>query len=210
SASALVYSTLQFFTLGLVVHSLLEIVARSFYADKDTLTPFWAALGGATINLILSILLSGVLAVSSTQTMLFELSENLHLNFILTHFSGDQGNVGGLALANSLGTGFEVLVLLWILRRRWHGVREKELSRTLAKTLAASLVMGLAVVVASAVWSALGLTGRGLLWTVVQLGVEVGAGAVAFAAAAALLRMQELRAILDMVLRRRTFTEAAA
>ncbi len=54
SAAALVYSTLQFFTLGLVVHSLLEVIARSFYADKDTITPFWAALGGAAINLVLS------------------------------------------------------------------------------------------------------------------------------------------------------------
>jgi putative peptidoglycan lipid II flippase len=47
SASALVYSTLRFFALGLIVHSALEVVARSFYADKDTLTPLWAALGGA-------------------------------------------------------------------------------------------------------------------------------------------------------------------
>ncbi len=210
SASALVYGTLQFFTLGLVVHSLLEVIARSFYADKDTLTPFWAALGGATINLVLSILLSGVLTISSTQTLMFGLSKNLSLDLVLSHVSGDQGNVGGLALANSLGTGFEVLVLLWILRRRWHGVHESEMARTLAKTLAASLVMGLAVVIANAGWTAAGLAGRGIVWTVVQLGVEVGAGALAFAVTAALLRMEELRAVIDMVLRRRSLSEASA
>ena len=36
SASALVTATLRFFALGLVVHAVLEVVARSFYADKDT------------------------------------------------------------------------------------------------------------------------------------------------------------------------------
>ena len=60
SASALVYSTLTMFTLGLVVHSVLEVVARSFYADKDTLTPLFAALGGALINFVFAILLSDV------------------------------------------------------------------------------------------------------------------------------------------------------
>ncbi|HYO89753.1 MAG TPA: murein biosynthesis integral membrane protein MurJ, partial [Candidatus Limnocylindrales bacterium] len=46
----LVYSTLQFFAIGIVVHSVLEVVARSFYADKDTITPLWVALGGAVVN----------------------------------------------------------------------------------------------------------------------------------------------------------------
>ena len=183
SASPRVYSTLQFFTLGLVVHSLLEVIARSFYADKDTITPFWAALGGAAINLALSYILSGVANVDPNTT-------------------GDQGNVAGLALANSLGVAFEVLALLLILRRRWHGVRESLLARTLFKTLAASLVMGLVIVVVNAVWTAAGLAGRGGAMTVAQLAVEVGAGGLAFVAAAALLRMEELQTMLKLILRR--------
>lgn len=184
SASALVYSTLQFFTLGLVVHSLLEVIARSFYADKDTITPFWAALGGAAINLVFSFILSGVANVDPNVT-------------------GDQGNVAGLALANSLGVTFEVLALLFILRRRWHGVRESLIARTLFKTLAASLIMGLVIVVVNAGWTAAGLVGRGGAFTVAQLAVEVGAGGLAFVAAAAVLRMEELQTILNMILRRR-------
>ena len=65
SASSLVTSTLRFFALGLVVHSVLEVVARSYYADKDTVTPLWAALGGATINLAGAFLFSGVLLVEN-------------------------------------------------------------------------------------------------------------------------------------------------
>ncbi len=191
SAAALVYSTLQFFTLGLIVHSLLEVIARSFYADKDTLTPLWAALGGAAINLVLSFALSGVATIDPTH-------------------AGDQGNVAGLALANSLGVAFEVITLLIVLRRRWNGIHEFDLARTLVKTLAASLVMGLAVVIVNAGWTAAGLADRGFLWTVIQIGVEVGAGGLVFVGAAALLRMEELRILLSMVKRRRALAEAAA
>ncbi len=167
---------------------MLEVIARSFYADKDTLTPFWAALGGAAINLTMSIVLSGVLNIAPGQT-------------------GDQGNVGGLALANSLGVAFEVITLLIILRRRWSGIQESAIARTLAKTLAASLVMGLAVVLINTGWTMLGLTEHGKLWTIIQVGVEVGVGGLAFVITAWVLKMGELRAILDIALRRRQIAE---
>lgn len=191
SASSLVYSTLQFFTLGLIVHSLLEVIARSFYADKDTLTPLWAALGGAAINLTLSIALTGV------NPFAFDPAS-----------SGNQANVGGLALANSLGVGFEVIALLYVLRRRWGGIEEATLAKTLAKTLAASLVMGLVVVIVNAGFAAAGLTERGFVWTVAELAISVGLGMVAFAATAWVLKMEELQIILNTVLRRRKLTEA--
>ena len=196
---------LKFFTLGLVVHSLLEVIARSFYADKDTLTPFWAALGGATINLVLSYALSGVMSVESStfHNLLARQFPALGLYPVV-------GNVGGLALANSLGVAFEVVTLLVVLRRRWHGIRENELARTLAKTLAASLVMGLVIVVINTVWVMAGLDERGIPFTVAQLGIEVVVGGLAFLGAAWLLRMGELRAILDMLLRRRNLTEIPA
>jgi len=183
SASALVYSTLEFFALGLVVHSLLEIVARSFYADKDTITPLWAALGGATINLVFSVLLSGVFSVDATHT-------------------GDQGNVAGLALANSLGVAFEVITLLLLLRRRWGGLEESAIGRTLVKTLAASLVMGLVIVVIHTGFTVAGLADRGFIWTVIQIGAEVGVGGLAFVGTAYVLKMEELSSLINMVLRR--------
>lgn len=191
AASDLVYSTLQFFTLGLITHSLLEIVARSFYADKDTLTPLWAALGGAAINLVLSIGLTGVNPFDPAS-------------------SGNQVSVGMLALANSLGVGFEVVVLLFVLRRRWHSIEEGTLARTVAKTLAASLVMGLVVVVVNTVWASAGLSERGIVWTILHLAVGVGLGGLAFAATAWVLKMQELQFIFNAVLRRRKLTEATA
>ncbi len=205
TASALVYSTLSFFALGIVVHSALEVVARSFYADKDTMTPLWAALLGAAINFVLAFALSGVMVVSA----------NSHFNRIAAQFpqmglTSDIGHVGGLALANSLGTAVEVLLLLWVLRRRWHGANEDALTRTVLKTLAASLVMALAIVIVNAIWNAAGLADRGLVFTIVQIALETSVGLLVFLGVAYWLRLEELQIVINAVLRRRQPAEAAA
>ncbi|MBC7814702.1 MAG: murein biosynthesis integral membrane protein MurJ [Burkholderiales bacterium] len=176
SASAMVYSTLRFFALGLVVHSALEIVARSFYADKDTLTPLWAALGGAALNLGLSYALSGV-----------------------NNPDAPNLGVGGLALANSIGTAFEVFVLLWLLRRRWHGANETALGRTIIKTIAASLVMTLAILIIDTLWNALGLADRSLPFIVAQVAIESLVGVAVFIGVALLLKMDEVRTIITTI-----------
>lgn len=196
SASALVYSTLTAFTLGLIVHSALEVVARSFYADKDTLTPLWAALGGATINLVLSYVLSNVSYVE--QLTAYNTAINL---WPIKGFLLEQGNVSGLALANSLGVMFEVLFLLWILRRRWHGIQENTLAMAIVKTVIASLIMALVVIVVEILW--MQFIGQGsTILTIGQIGVQVVLGGLAFLAAAFALRMQELNDLLDIIFRR--------
>jgi putative peptidoglycan lipid II flippase len=179
TATNLVYSTLVAFTLGLIVHSMLEIVARSFYADKDTLTPLWAALGGAAINLGLALLLSGVLS-----------SEN-----------PDIRNVYGLALANSVGVMFEVGVLIVLLRKRWNGINGGKLLRTTLKTLAASAAMALAVYVTGNIVGGVAPGGE-LVSTVIQIGAQVAVGGVVFFGAALLLRMDEVSYIIRLLVRR--------
>lgn len=186
SASALVYSTLSMFTLGLIVHSALEVIARSFYADKDTLTPLFAALGGAAINFVAAILLSDLRAV--------EASAFINLVTEIMPFAGltrEIGNVSGLALANSLGVMFEVLTLLYILRRRWRGIGENALARALLKTLVASLVMAAAIVLVDMLWIG-AVQSRSLSHTIMRLLVEGAIGLAVFAIAALLLKMQEI------------------
>ncbi len=178
TATGLVYSTLVCFSLGLIVHSVLEVVARGFYADKNTLTPLLAAVGGAVINFVLAYTLSGV------------------LNSPITPFPG------GLALANSLGVAFEVIVLMVILRRHWHGIDENTMARTVVKTTLASLVMALAILGINLVWDALGLNGGGKLDTAIQLAVEVGIGGAVFIATAYALKLEEFKTLLNVILRR--------
>ena len=92
AATERVYWALQFFALGLVTHSALEVVARLFYAQRDMWTPFWAALGGLALNATLGWIL---------------LPQMAH---------------GSMALANSLGAGLQVAFLLLVAQRRLDGI----------------------------------------------------------------------------------------
>ena len=114
-ATEAVLIALQFFALGLVGHACLEVAARAFFAQKDTITPLFVAIGSAVGNILLGILLMGWLG----------------------H--------GGLALANSIAISLEVLLLLYILGQRWGGVEAKLLLDTLGRVLLATMLMGLAL-----------------------------------------------------------------
>jgi len=116
AATERVYWALRFFSLGLVAHSALEVVARLFYARRDMWTPFWAALAGLAVNAGIGWLLLPALA----------------------H--------GSIALANSLGSGLQVLLLLLIAHRRLGGIEGRALGATLARAALASILMGAAVV----------------------------------------------------------------
>lgn len=190
SASDQVYNVLQFFAFGIIVQSLLEVLARSFYADKDTTSPLLTAIGGFVVTFISAILFSNIAAVEQQ--------------------GPSAGNVGGLALANTLGITFEVVVLGALLRRRWRGLNENRLMQTTLKTLAASIVMALAIGAIDAGFRALGFADGGLVITAVQLGVEVVAGTVVFVGVALFLKLDELRTLIGMVVRRgRPAVEAA-
>ncbi|MCY3711473.1 MAG: polysaccharide biosynthesis C-terminal domain-containing protein, partial [Caldilineaceae bacterium] len=88
---------LSFYALGIGGFALLEVLSRAFYALEDTSTP----------------VIAGACAMLS----------NIILNFVFIQFIGDpdslsRGPFAGLALANSLTTIVEALVLWWLLRRR--------------------------------------------------------------------------------------------
>jgi putative peptidoglycan lipid II flippase len=203
AATNLVYSALQFFAIGIVVHSMLEVVARSFYADKDTLTPLLVAFGGAIITIIFAVLFSGVLQRPSTFAFFLPSIANaatFHLGVF--RFPATPEGVGILALANTLGIAFEVIALIWILRKRWHGLNENELARTALKATAASLVMGAAIVAVNAVWNLLGLSGRGTVMAIVQSALEIGVGGLVFIGAAYLLKMDEVKTLIAQGIQR--------
>lgn len=178
SSTVIVYGALRAFTLGIVVHSMLEIVARSFYADKDTVTPLMAAVVGAVINVILAFFLTGIVTGDSSID-----------------------RVWGIAAANSIGVAVEVGILLWILRRRWQGIDENTVAATTLKTIAASLIMGLAVIAVEFAFTTFGITDR-LLYTVTQVGVQMIMGGIVFVIATLVFRMNEVRDMLKMIFRR--------
>ncbi len=112
-STALVAYALQFYAVGLVAHSGLEIIVRAFYALHDTWTPVIFGIGAMMLNILFSILWVKPLGF------------------------------GGLALANSVATSLEMIVLLLLLNRRMDGIEARRLLSSVVRSLSAALVMGL-------------------------------------------------------------------
>lgn len=114
-STAAVYQSLQFWALALIAHAALEVVNRTFYAQKDTLTPFLSSVVSMFINLGLALALYRSL------------------------------QAGGLALANGVAVTVEVLIMLVIAHRRMSGVEARALANTLGRSLLAALAMGASI-----------------------------------------------------------------
>jgi len=116
SATHAVFIALRFYALGLVGHACLELAARAFFAQQDTVTPLLVAAASGTVNIALGIVLMGPMG----------------------H--------GGLALANSLAISAEVLTLFLILRKRWGGAQGRQILGSLGRVIVTTFLMGVAVV----------------------------------------------------------------
>jgi putative peptidoglycan lipid II flippase len=163
---------LRFFSLGLVAFALQEVLARAFYALRDTATPVLIGIGGMILNVILSLLLIRIVRGQNPV----------------------EGPFGGLALANALATMIESLALWLVLRRRLSGLDDKRILNMAGRTLIASLVMGLVV------WLVAGLLNA--LPAVIVLVVGAVIGLIVFEIAALALGLAEARTIPGIVLRR--------
>lgn len=130
---------LAFFAFGLVAHSVLEVLTRAFYAMHDTWTPVKVGLGAMVLNILLSLLLIGPLA----------------------H--------GGLALANTLATTLETMVLLWMVGPRLHGLGKQRIVTTLARSLVATAAMSAALIWFTSRWA------DGPAWFLAVGGLVLGA-----------------------------------
>ncbi len=145
-STELVAWALLWYTLGLVSHSVVEIVSRAFYALHDTKTP----------------VLIGSVAMSL----------NVGLSFTFVRMFQQLGWMphGGLALANTVATTLEMAGLLYLMRRRLAGLDGHYVLRGIAYATLGSVIMGVAVEVA---WRALTAYPLGVS---VTLAIVVGAG----------------------------------
>jgi len=166
----LVAWALLWYAAGLVGHSLVEICSRAFYALHNTRTPVTVGVAAMTLNIILSLTLPAWFS---------------RLGW-LPH--------GGLALANSLATTLEAVVLLILLRRRLDGIGGRVLLRGAGAALVATLAMS------AALWGWLILTaGQGR--AVLALG-GAALGILVYAAVLLALRVDEPRRVIGFVMRR--------
>lgn len=152
-------AALLYYALGLAFVALIRVLAPAFYALKDTRTPVITALIAFFVNLLFSLILMKPL---------------LH---------------AGLALATTLAAGVNMILLLWLLRRRLGPFGGRAVLITAVKALLASLPMALLVrwVLTLADWS---LPGAKLDKGVI-LGGAVSGGILLFFVMTLLLRCPE-------------------
>jgi putative peptidoglycan lipid II flippase len=164
---------LAFFSIGLCGHALLEVLSRAFYALSDTRTPVLIGIGAMLANITLNVIL---------------------IQFIGDPASLSRGAFGGLALANSVTTLIEAIILWILLRRRLQWLDVREVSSSTARMGIATILMAAIVSLLIPMTNALGNLVQLILIGVIGAGVYFGT--------AALLKLDEARAIPQMLLRR--------
>jgi putative peptidoglycan lipid II flippase len=108
-------SALLYYSAGLSFVALARVLAPLFYALKDTKTPVYTAVATFIINLCMSLVLMGP----------------------LKH--------GGLALATTISAFFNMLMLLWLMRRKIGSIGGMRITLTALKSIAASIPMAAVV-----------------------------------------------------------------
>jgi len=121
-STQLVAWALLWYAAGLVFHSVLEVLARAYYAMHDTRTP---VLVGATAMGI-----------------------NVGLSFAFVALFNKIGWMphGGLALANTLATALETTTLVILMRKRLDGIKGRDLLKGAGAAILGTLGMSTAIV----------------------------------------------------------------
>jgi putative peptidoglycan lipid II flippase len=164
-------SMLAVFLLGLTAHSLIAVLARSFYALQDTRTPVAAALVAVASNIVIANMLVGPLGLQ------------------------------GLGLAIAISAWFETGVLVILLARRMPGMGDgmRHVGLVMLKSLAVAAAGGLVAYGVESVL--LGAWGEspGYLLLFVRGVAAVAAGGLVIVAGSLALRIDELGTIVGVV-----------
>ena len=162
-------TTLLVLLAGLAAHALIAVLARAFYAGKDTRTPVMAAVSAVAVNVVV-----GVVAV------------------------GPFG-LAGLALAIAAGAWLEALMLFAVLHRRYPALDTGGIWATFGRSLVAAIVAGAAALLALAVLAGPLAGDAGKLELLGRAVLAAGVGAVGYLAMSLVLRVPELPALLGVV-----------
>ena len=169
-----------FYSLGLAGHALVQILARAYYATKDTTTPLVTTVVYVIANVALAVALAPELGIN------------------------------GLALANSIATLVEAALLLFILapraRLRLGGLSVSTL-RHLAASLSMGVGMFMFIRVTNLPLDLALDPPKGLL--LAQTAIAVAFGGAVYVASSSLFRVTELQEILSYLRARSPFRKNA-
>ncbi len=184
AARELTAAAFLFYAIGLAGHALVQILTRAFYAAKDTRTPLVTTLVSIAANVVLAFVLVGWLV------------------------GGQPLGIQGLALANSIATLGEALLLIVLLQPRLR-LPLFSISYSTLRQLAAALFMGISV------FGYVHLTNFTLQLEISKVGLALqllsafAVAGVSYVVGCWLLRVEELHSTLDFF-RRRATADAAA
>ena len=171
AATEFVAWALLFYALSLIGLAAIEIISRAFYAMEDTWTP----------------VLIGMLQLISMWMLGLWLGNGLFpaLGWL---------ELGGLALGYTISTLLELVLLLWLLRRKMGGIDGRRLLDGLWRMGLASLIM------AAATWITMRqLSEAAEIWQLLVTGL---AGAVTYLGTSLLLKVTELQQIVTSLRQR--------
>jgi putative peptidoglycan lipid II flippase len=174
ASELLLVRVLIVFVIGLLPFSAFQLILRAYYALQDTRTP-----------LLVNLVSTGTQAV---------------LDIVLFWLLPYDWKVAGLAVGHGAGYAVGSVLLLVLLSRRIGGLDGARVLGAVARMLLAGTLMGLAA--AEVARTVQRLLAAGFLTDLVTVASSVLAGLVIYLAAAALLRVRELRLLLGLVQRR--------
>jgi putative peptidoglycan lipid II flippase len=178
-AVVLTAETLVPFLLGLAGHATIGVLARAFYARQDTRTPVATAILAVVINTILGAVLVGPLGLPA------------------------------LALAIAIAAWVEALTLFVVLRRREPELDVRGVVSVGGRSLLAAVFAAAAAVVVVRLFDGFSPAEPGKVFFLLQAGAATIVGGLAYAGAALVLRIPELRSLLAILVgltRRRSRT----
>lgn len=161
---------LFYFAVGVSAQSVIQILPRMFYALQDTWTP----------------VIIGIISMLANVAFMFMLVKPLQ--------------TGGLAFATSLAAVLNMILLLYLLRKRLKSIDGWRILKTSLKTLLASGVMGV-VVWFGGQWLT-SLVGVDKLASVFVLIVGTLLGAIIFAIITKIMGMEEFEQTMGLVQKR--------
>jgi len=174
-------NALLFFTIGLIAYTVVNVLARAFYALQDTRTPVGWAIAMVALNVPLMVLLTGPLGIR------------------------------GLALALSITANLQVMGLYWALHRRLGGLALDEMIGSLVRSaVAGGVAGGLLFAGAQLAERWLPEAEANGFGRLALLGVLSSLGLAAYLAVGLLLRAPEIGELRELLRRRRRHPAKAA
>lgn len=178
-STSLVAAPLALFAVGIAAQASIFLVVRVYYSLQQVITPMLIALASVLVNIVCTAIFLGPLGAA------------------------------GLALATSIASTFNFVLLIWFVRRRIGGFEGREMAVMLAKVSVGCVALA---AVAFGTWSLLAGDGPVRLDVrhYVALGAAIALATLAYLGVQFALRSSEAGVAVGVFLRRRDVVETAA